>query len=75
MSTPARSYLVELGLKSAWIHVPGQILMPAIRAAHSPRKRDEARRCWTVPAAHVDDVLAALTRQSGVDLNVVRVDR
>lgn len=57
---------------TAWLVGDGRILHPAIRAARAPKQWDARRRALAVPRRFLDDVLAALELQNGVDVEVVR---
>lgn len=57
---------------TSWIFGDGRVIHPALRAARSPRQYDTKRRAIAVPTRFLDDVLAALEMQSGVDVEVER---
>ncbi len=66
---------VEVGRRSAWLMGPGNIVVPALKLAQSPRQFDDVRRCWMVPVAYVSDFLAALEYRVGGEAEVCDVDR
>jgi hypothetical protein len=61
------------GRGTDYLYGDGRIIHPAIRLARSPRQYDSRRRAIAVPHAFLDDILAALELQSGVDVELVRV--
>ena len=65
---------VEIGPAfTAWLYGDGRVIHPAIKAARSPKQWDHRRRAIAVPKKFIDDVMAALELQSGVDLEVEQV--
>lgn len=65
---------VEIGpAHTAWLFGDGRVIHPALRAARSPNQWDSRRRAIAVPKKFLDDVMAALELQSGVDVEVERV--
>jgi hypothetical protein len=58
---------------TCWLYGPGYVIHPAIRAARSPKQYDPKRRAIAVPRKFLDDVLAALDLQQGVDVQVEQV--
>ena len=63
---------VERQARSGAISGPSHLVVPALKLAHAPRQWDSRRRCWLVPNAHLDDVLAALEyRVGGVTIELV----
>lgn len=65
---------VEVGPgRTSWLRGPGYVIHPAVRAARAPRKYDPVRRAVAIPTRFVDDVVAALELQQGVDVEVAQV--
>lgn len=60
--------------RSAFLIGPARIIVPAIKAARSPREFVSELGGWSIPAAYLDDVLAAIDHRFGGDCSVVRVE-
>ena len=64
---------IEVGRRSAWLH--GRGLHAAVNKLHIPSMWCPYYRCLSIPAAHVDDLLAYLESGRRRYVTVEAVDR
>jgi uncharacterized protein YbjT (DUF2867 family) len=53
--------------RSAFLTGPARVIVPAIKAARSPRQWVPELGGWSIPLRHLDDVLAAIQHRNGDD--------